>query len=339
MKIFIKSFNRPYYLDRCITSIYDNVIGENLSITVLDDGTDEMYLSKLKSKFPDVEFRLSEYYTEKVDAIKKLSKGNFLCYDFKIPSEFWLSNILNDDDKFFMLLEDDMWIKKTIDISVSIDLMTKNNMCILKMFHFNNPIMYCGEKKIVNNDISIVVPKLFTKNIFLFKTLFTKNFFKINVINHFLGLISFKNKRNYYTIYNVAGAIFSKDYYNFLWKDFKGKVNEDSQLIKALSYHNLNPNEKYGLFENDVVGTSFTSSATNMFSDIDLNIFVYNRILNDYWLNDEFNPIKGLPSDIDSSEIERILILENNSKASVDSWKRWSFRFKTQYRNVGHVID
>ena len=35
--IIIKSFNRPYYLDRCLQSIYKFVKG-NFKIIVLDDG-------------------------------------------------------------------------------------------------------------------------------------------------------------------------------------------------------------------------------------------------------------------------------------------------------------
>ena len=38
MDIIIKSFNRPYYLDRCILSILKNVKGD-FKIKIVDDGT------------------------------------------------------------------------------------------------------------------------------------------------------------------------------------------------------------------------------------------------------------------------------------------------------------
>lgn len=339
MKIFIKSFNRPYYLDRCLKSIYDNVIGEKLEIIVLDDGTDQVYLNKLEEKYPNVEFKLSNFYKEKVEELKDLALGFEMKKPFKIPSEFWLKNILSNTDQFFMILEDDMWIKNKLNLSECRNIMEQKNMCILKMFHCNNPAMFCGEKIDVNDEIFIVKPKLFTRNYFLFKMIYTRNFFKINVINGFLKIFSHKNKIDYYTIYNVAGAIFSKDYYNYLWTGFKGTVDEDQQLLKALSYHNVNKEKTYGVYLNDIIGTSFTSSATNMFKNIELNIFTYNQILNNAWVKNKFNPMKGFPLDIDSKEIERVLKNENNDKATIESWNQWTSTFKKQYRNVGHIIE
>jgi len=45
--ILIKSFNRPYYLDRCLYSIYKFVKKTDFNIVVLDDGTPEKYLQKI----------------------------------------------------------------------------------------------------------------------------------------------------------------------------------------------------------------------------------------------------------------------------------------------------
>ena len=49
VNIFIKSFNRPYYLDRCLQSI-ENFVEGDLWVKVLDDGTPEKYLKKIKHK-------------------------------------------------------------------------------------------------------------------------------------------------------------------------------------------------------------------------------------------------------------------------------------------------
>ena len=51
--IFIKSFNRAFDLDRCISSIYQNVSGD-FRIKVLDDGTPKKYLDKIRKKYPDI---------------------------------------------------------------------------------------------------------------------------------------------------------------------------------------------------------------------------------------------------------------------------------------------
>jgi len=69
LKIYIKSFNRPYYLERCIKSIYLNVIDQNLEIIVLDDGTNPKYLSLIKEKYPNVLIKESPFFEEKVKKI------------------------------------------------------------------------------------------------------------------------------------------------------------------------------------------------------------------------------------------------------------------------------
>ena len=49
VNIFIKSFNRPYYLDRCLQSI-ENFVEGDFWVKVLDDGTPEKYLKKIKNR-------------------------------------------------------------------------------------------------------------------------------------------------------------------------------------------------------------------------------------------------------------------------------------------------
>ena len=53
MDIFIKTFNRPYYLERCIISIIKNLNGI-YTIKILDDGTSDECLNKLKVKYPEL---------------------------------------------------------------------------------------------------------------------------------------------------------------------------------------------------------------------------------------------------------------------------------------------
>ena len=58
MDILIKSFDRPYYLDRCLKSIEMFVQGD-YSIKILDDGTPPAYLEKILLKYPLVQIERS----------------------------------------------------------------------------------------------------------------------------------------------------------------------------------------------------------------------------------------------------------------------------------------
>ncbi|WP_369014298.1 glycosyltransferase [Flavobacterium anhuiense] len=337
MNVFIKSFNRPYYLDRCLQSILLNVIDDNLSIIILDDGTHPKYLKKIKDKYPNVSIKLSPFYDEKVKKIEKFISHGEVIKEMEIPTQFWLSSINESKDKYFILLEDDFWFKEKINIDEIYNLLETNKLCMLKLFYFGNPRLISGKLKEISKTINEIKPSFLIKNEFLFKKVFLGNPFKIWSILHRLRIKN-KSKINYYTIYHVAGAIFSKKYYSHLWKDFTGVVNEDEQLIKALNFYNTEKNVRYGVVKKDVVTTSFSSSATNMFEGIDFNPFIYNDILNRSWFADELNPMSGYPQDILEDDIVKILNKNTDKLIPVDNWRKWANRFKNQYKEVGFQI-
>ena len=88
--IFIKSFNRTFYLDRCLESIKKFVSG-NYKITILDDGTPQKYLDKIKLKYPQIEILKSSNYTEKSSAIISGKEIN----GFQIPTDLWINAVKN----------------------------------------------------------------------------------------------------------------------------------------------------------------------------------------------------------------------------------------------------
>jgi hypothetical protein len=337
MNVFIKSFNRPYYLDRCIHSVLLNVTQKNLSIIVLDDGTNPKYLKKIKEKYSNVEIRRSPFYEEKVSKIDNYLTNGAVIQEMEIPTQFWLSNIIENKDDYFMLLEDDIWVTEKIILDDTIDLMRLHSMCMLKLFYFDNPRLVSGKLTAVSNSINLIQPKLFTKSEFLFKWLVLGNPFKIwSILRRFN--VPNTHVVNYYTIYNVAGAIFSKEYYAYLWEGFTGKVKESEQLIKALRYNNAKKAIAYGVTKKDFLNTSFSSSATNTFAHIDFNPFHYNNLLNEAWYNGELDPMSGYPNDIPDIEIEKVLKKGNHKLASIGEWQKWVNQFKEQYQNIGFSV-
>lgn len=339
MKIFVKSFNRPYYLDRCIRSIYLNVIDSNLEIIVLDDGTNTKYLSLIETKYPDIVIKKSPFYESKVKKIENFNEKGELISEMEIPTQFWLSSINESAEEYFLLLEDDIWFSDKIDIHSTLEIMKSKNMCMLKLFYLGNKSLVSGELVKLSDKVNEIKPKLITRNIFLFNNLILKNRFKLISILQRLGIYKISYKIDYYTIYNVAGVIFSREYYSYLWNDYEGKVNEDEQLLKAVAFLNKGKNVSYGVFKNDIIKTSFTSSATNMFEGINLNAFTYNHLLNEAWLKGELDAMSGYPKDILESDVEKVLEKNQHPLASVEEWRKWVNRFKEQYRNVGHAID
>ena len=339
MVIFVKSFNRPYYLERCIRSIYLNIVGAELKIIVLDDGTQPKYLKKIQTIFPEVRIDKSPFYDSKTAQIRKFIDNDSPIGKLEIPTEFWLSSIRKENADHFILLEDDMWFTDPIDLNSIMKLIHNNNMQLLKFFHFGNKRLISGELTQLANGINSIKPKLLLENPFLFKQLIIHNRFKILSILGRMGLYDWHEKINYYTIYNVAGAIFSRDYYEYLWKGFSGLVDEDAQLIKAVEYYHKHKDKIcYGVYTKDVLRTSFSSSATNMFQDVRLNVFTYNHLLNEAWFENRFEVMDGYPGDIAENQISGILQEHNHENASPAEWRKWSKRFSAHFEAVGHAI-
>jgi len=112
MDIIIKSFNRPFYLDRCISSINQYVSGD-FKIKILDDGTPKQYLDKIRKKHLNVEILLSDNYEKKIKAIEENLIYGKAVNGFEIPTKFWYENVKNASD-YVIVTEDDVWFTKPV---------------------------------------------------------------------------------------------------------------------------------------------------------------------------------------------------------------------------------
>ena len=109
MDIYIKSFNRPYLLHRCIASIYHYLQGFNGTLVVLDDGTPKKYLDKIQQLYPEIKIKKSPFYDQKSEAILSNKVPEKI-----IPANFWRDEVLKGSERF-ILIEDDMWFTNHID--------------------------------------------------------------------------------------------------------------------------------------------------------------------------------------------------------------------------------
>lgn len=335
MDIIIKSFNRPYCLDRCIQSIYKFVVDSDFKITVLDDGTPQIYLDKIQEKFPKVVILKSSYYKSKVDFIEEKSA----IFQNTIPIDFWVESISKCSD-YFLLLEDDIWFTAPFNLSEVEELIHKDKIQMLKLFWLSNPSLIVKKYLNKNSHFSFSRYNLFTLNRYVYQFLFRFYRFKTRKIFKFLGIYSLERELNYYTIYSVAGAIFNKKYFLNLWNKHNSKVDEGLQIRNALNFLKNNPTiENFGNSNIEVLKTSFLSSASNGLRNQNFDMFAFNAIINQAWLNNDFEVMQNFPNDFLETQIEVILDRENNVLATKLAWKKWVLQFKNQYRNIGCQIQ
>src|SRR5687767_143947 len=169
MDILIKSFNRPYCLERCIKSIYRNVEGE-FKITVLDDGTPSVYLEKIVSLYPGIIIKKSGLYDQKSEAICRHLKNENEFELFTIPVSMWQRGVSTSSD-IFLMMEDDNWFTSPIKLEEIIFEMKRNEFVMLTMSWQGNDKYIQGKTKPVSSTIEEIVPSIpvLSKIIFLNK--------------------------------------------------------------------------------------------------------------------------------------------------------------------------
>ena len=114
INIYIKSFNRPFYLDRCIRSVKFNVRNYG-KIIILDDGTEQKFINRLMKTHPDVEFRSSGADDGKMALLRE---EKFAAIEQSYPSaiKFWTDEVAKDGSDYVFILEDDAWVCRQIDL-------------------------------------------------------------------------------------------------------------------------------------------------------------------------------------------------------------------------------
>ena len=338
MEIFIKSFNRPYYLDRCLQSI-ENFVEGNFWVKVLDDGTPEKYLQKIKEKHPKVEIITSKNYQNKIAAIAENLKTGKEIDGFSIPTDLWYSAAKNASE-YFIMTEDDVWFTQKINVNALQETCKQNKISLLKLGWLGNNK---DDEWTVISEISEVINRVHPKDLLLFpefiNDLFFYNKFRFFTILYKLGIVDNATKQKYWALNSILMGFWEKEYWLHIWKDAKGKVDEKQQLRNASNFYKKNRNNPNFLakLNSEVMKTTFQSSATNSYhqygDDFDVNYF--NHLINQAWYNDIFDEMQNFPKDFSLEYFEKFL----DSKINKIAFKNWVSKFKTQYRNLGCKVD
>ena len=337
MDILIKSFNRAYYLDRCLYSIVEHVKNLDGKIIILDDGTPKVYLDKIILKYPNIYIEKSDFYQNK----QEHSLNEKQLKEHKIPIDLWIksANIASEN---FLLIEDDSWFIDTVDFKELNQEIVDNNVVLTKLYWIGNSKINTNKESILKKNIVIIKPKLYTIIPSLYYFIFYKfNRFKIRKLLQFFKINTDDKRLAYYAIYATAGVIFNKNYFNKLWINHKNKVDENLQIYNAVKdYFKYKNKNKFAHYKKEVLRTGFISSATNQFKESfkgNIDMFVFNKILNDAWFKNEFDTISSLPYDINTEDV--IAVLNCNKKCSSQDWMSWNDDFKNQYKSIGCLID
>jgi len=334
--IFIKSFNRPFYLDRCISSIYQKVTGD-FKIKILDDGTPEKYLDKIRKKYPEVEILLSDSYENKVKAIAANIKSGTSINGFEIPTKFWYDNVKNSSD-YIIVTEDDVWFTECINLDELKENARKFNIHLLKLGWLGNE----NERKYLNlNSISENLESAQPKDLLLMNkklmTAFFHNQYKFFTILYKLKAVNNYTPAKYWALNSILMGFFKKEYWLEIWKDMDGKVDEKKQLINAaVIYKKYQKNPNFiSRLKKEVMKTTFQSSATNSYHQygFDFDVNQFNYLINEAWLRNDFDALQNFPKDFSLDYFKNFV----SEKINISEFEKWVEKFRKQYDDMGCI--
>jgi hypothetical protein len=311
----------------------------NGKIVILDDGTPQVFLDKIAGKYPNVVIKKSEFYDEKV---KFTSEGK-RPEKYIIPINLWVDAAKNASENF-ILIEDDTWFIDDINLDEVNDEIVSNNVVLTKLYWIGNTIINQSKKETPVKDIVLLKPKLLTTIPALYYSIFYKfDRFKIRKAMRFLKINTDERQLAYRTIYAVAGMIFNKDYFGKLWDGHQNNVDEGLQVYNAVKVLNKEKNKiQFARYNHEILKTGFMSAATNQHKEgyaIDIDMFIFNKLLNEAWLNNQLDSISSLPNDIGEQDIKKILETDAQKRISPNDWILWVESFKGYYTQIGCKID
>lgn len=339
VNIYIKSFNRPYYLDRCLASIALFVEGD-YEIVILDDGTPEKYLQKIQSKYPNVTIRLSEQYSYKIKSIQENLEFGSQIDGFKIPISLWKSAV-SEGSEYFIMTEDDVWFTDKVNLNDLLKIMQEENMVFIKLGWISQRKIQ-SSIKLLKDPVLSVTPKIILGPRWFMKNVIFRNKWKIYSLMYKLNIVDNYTKFEYWTLNALLMGMFRKDYWLAIWETLEEKVDEKEQLINASNWYRQNKRDNlFGKLNYEMMNTTYVTSATNSYhkygNEFDVNHF--NFLMNEAWFKENLDSMDNFPKDISQQTFGQILDENENPKATKKNWLIWANKFKDQYRKQQVNVD
>jgi len=298
MNIYIKTFNRPFYLERCIKSALFNVINYD-EIIILDDGTQKEYKEKIIRLFPQVKW-VTNADGAKYELVRS-GNGQKAKELYGDPASFWLREIMNDPNDYFLLIEDDTWFVNMLDLNHFEDVLIKENSVICKL--------WWGEYNDKEEDASITrIYKLW-------------NDLSIHIINP-----SIQRSEDIYKIYILAMAIYRKDYFENALRKVNHFLDETTQITESLAFFQNTADVTYCKTNERFIYQGWATSVRHddaITVDVGINSFDFLDILNEAWFDNRMDVLANYPLDFDMDYLVNLFRIAELPEEKVKVYMDW----------------
>lgn len=336
--VIIKSFNRAFYLQRCLESIECHVSNYG-NIYVLDDGTPKKYLDRIKQLFPKIKLLVSNNAKEKAGKIENREKVS----GYDIPSDLWKDTV-NNSSNYFLMTEDDVWLTKDVDLLEVSKEMQSNDVHLAKLgWQGNTKYTYnFKEFQLEKSLVAQYASELFLSNEWVMKMVLENRFYLFSILCR-LGVTDNKTIMEYYNFLSIPMGLYRKDFWLFTWKDSKGRAKEFDLIKNAVVwvYKNRKNKNLISRLNEEVLKTTYISSAIGDYRkhNSKFDMLAFNHILNEQWYNGHLDPMENFPEDFNPDYLASFLEGNHNPLLSKEGYGEWYTEFKSQFREAGAVVD
>ena len=344
MNILIKSYNRPYLLHFTLKSIYENIVGD-YNVTIVDDGTPDVYLKKLNDEFPNVEIIKSIYYEEKSTIIRNYENSKPASSYVKLPHSDWNKVVNSFASDYFLILEDDQFVVKKIDLDNLQGIINNNNLQFLQ-FNILNKKSFSFPVKEHLGGVYIYDSKSFLCKIKKFNFLFQPSDFYKPIIKIFKKLkfkyfkLNFNNDIvDLYNVYIISGVIYKLKYWNICVGNAKDELNENQQLSCAVNYSLKNKGELYfGITKESHVKTTFNNTSLGDNRGVNFDTTLFNILMNKLWYKNDLSYFNETDSELNVNGVVNYLKKENNPDCNPREWLKYTQLFENCYKDQGYDL-
>ena len=313
-------------MDRLLGSLRKHLFDyENFAITVVDDGTEKTFLEYLSKIYPEVLFlQLSE-------GVPPDTNCNNLRY-----VTGWRNFFFSCQAKYVLLLEEDQWLVRPLDLYRPLAFMEKTSARVLQLIWPDNRIE--GASIFTNDscEFSTYLPSFIanaTKRSprWCISGLVTS---PLRVVPALASLLTRKvaalHWRSLAMVNPIAGAIFTTSHWLALWKHPQRRINENIQISRALQEirHSKTPNRFLASSKHQFFYTTYSSSSSSALQS-GIHWDRVNFVLSTRWMNGH---LQTPPDTMDWSEGEFEEIIEEELGPLFSSaYRTWVSRFKQMH--------
>ncbi len=310
MNVYIKAFNRPFYLDRCLTSLARLASGVDATI-VLDDGTEERFKSELRARHPSARWIESNADDGKM-ALLRMGAFEEIRRRYDDPARLWARALAAETAPRFVLLEEDTWLVRPLDFGVLDRVMAKLAVGFARL-HWH--LLTTQGERVVHQEV--IGPDLT------------------------LDLVAGEPRRDpatggieevdLYRLWQPALAAYRTDYFRHVFADVQHYADEAAQLRRAMDWIR-------GALERGPVrfarlgqpilfhGWAVPGRSDDAYYREGLPQHVYMDCLNEAWLAGGFDAMASFPDDFATADLLRFFGARLG-EAAAQTWQRWRVEY------------